>query len=1228
MFRSIYKKIISAVCISVVAGSVLLQKQSITAYAWNDNSTAYDQAITKDADGNWVVTFYDKEHTSNIYYSTEGYKLTINGADYTQQLFFNDRYTDSIVDANGMVTTQKVIPAADVKAAFYAIDSTGALYNQYEAGDYSNIRLDGLMSITHEVGGVKYNSMSRKFGDAVYDTTFPDGYLLSLIGPDGLFDLSNSTELLNMIKAYGWSASDIKDLLNTHTNKNLNNSVYALLEKLAKEEAEEKEKKKEDEPGTGTNVHKVDHMSGRNYPIYKTYNTSGEFNLGEGIPSGESFTNGVKADVWYGVYGWTKVEGDYIIPVTVTFSGTWYRYTLEFNGYDEDGDPEYSVEKEDYDWTNSYTFYLTRSYLYYYLSYIDTSILDNLVVQNGCFDSDKTYTNGISVEAEGVHDDEDVTYTTYYSSNEELHTIKPSAAPEVDMGYCSPSSFNPTSYEGLAEEELGGVTVWNDYLSINGKTYIDNQKVTGSDQENNKKAVAPTPKDIEEADYEAVQYENTQGVTIPKEIRNASYTTTLNATYKSLLPPMGLSKSWSSKGDNCILSGYENNEPIIVHTPVISPVKIITDHTAGDDTQLVNQNSKGGAEWEDLDEKYWLRLDSTYSFQFQPYKWLQDILDLSSDELIQQFGRDLQGYSEGHATTKFDKYVKWKRVKFPFDVCVNGVFYEVGEDGAYTDSVTGETYTYRDAETGIQYTKWIYLPISSDTAVDFYIPSWADETTTTFQDRQGYYKIKYEVAAYNVIDQFMTNNEEKKEELENSKWNPNEGTPGGEDTSRYVATYEIGVNLSGWIYDFQVVGTTNASIYDKETAEENKGQFYNQKYSFALNKEEKKSGVYNRLGTKDIRYALDGITTDNWNKNNTIALSKGRSTSFSDMGGLWKGQYFTFTVKTIANLYDATDYLEILPDFRYVDNDGNIYRNDNASEDDDVQFYYSLSTGEKFYKFGSSAGDGVRLSTYLGDDMFEGSYYDGRTESHGNDDLTYSANTYYAHITNPVHYYMNNTVNNYNLEKIKLNGTLRLLTGNLEQLNGNLGNGPTSLKTLSELYAYNGSDADVSGITELDNQLHSSMQTWFGQYYIPTEFYVVRKEVLEDYIVPTSSGSLDRNGDGEVDLRDYVDAHYTDESHSKIEGGVATDAPIFDTEGYVVINFDIKSYDNSEPHLKYNGGNSNGGMWSTEKGGPIPDIETGGIPDITIPGEPGDVAIIELKHSTQDKYSVRILFID
>ena len=121
----------------------MFNMKSFNIYAWNSESEAYDKSITVNDNGDWVVTFYDKQHTGNIWYTTEGYTITFNETSYSQQLLFDPSQVETHYDAStGMVTTQKTISKADVEAALNTLDSSGTLLSQYQSGDYSNIRCD------------------------------------------------------------------------------------------------------------------------------------------------------------------------------------------------------------------------------------------------------------------------------------------------------------------------------------------------------------------------------------------------------------------------------------------------------------------------------------------------------------------------------------------------------------------------------------------------------------------------------------------------------------------------------------------------------------------------------------------------------------------------------------------------------------------------------------------------------------------------------------------------------------------------------------------------------------------------------------------------------------------------------------------------------------------------------------------------------------------------------
>lgn len=138
-----------------------------------------------------------------------------------------------------------------------------------------------------------------------------------------------------------------------------------------------------------------------------------------------------------------------------------------------------------------------------------------------------------------------------------------------------------------------------------------------------------------------------------------------------------------------------------------------------------------------------------------------------------------------------------------------------------------------------------------------------------------------------------------------------------DDGAKYVATYEIPIQLSGWIYDFTITGTDNGSLYAGESV------LGSNELSFVMSKNEKKTGTKNRFGEDNQRYLLDGSVESTWPEKNTITLTDGKSPQFKKQGALWKGQTFSFEVKTIANLWNENDKVDIIPTFTYVDNSGN-----------------------------------------------------------------------------------------------------------------------------------------------------------------------------------------------------------------------------------------------------------------------------------------------------------------
>lgn len=614
-----------------------------------------------------------------------------------------------------------------------------------------------------------------------------------------------------------------------------------------------------------------------------------------------------------------------------------------------------------------------------------------------------------------------------------------------------------------------------------------------------------------------------------------------------------------------IIDGYEPYEPLFVHTPVISPVSI-KDEDGNDipgngfgSTQHVGENPTA---W------YQLRLDEDYIMHW--------------DALTH---REILGYGDsGEDPSKYDKYTQDKWMKFPFEVLYDGVFYEIDGTG-YTDWIQ----IRRPAHwTDTVDNHWIETPI--------YIPSYAREMGEAGNEGSIYYKVE----AINVDGDMAEHFEET--EAEGNIW---ANFVLADDGAKYVATYEIPVQLSGWIYDFTITGSTNGSLYAGESI------LGSNEIAFSLTKSEKKSGTKNRKQGNVLRYLLDGTITDSWDKKNTITLTDGKSAQYKKQGAVWKGQTFSFEVKTIANLWNDNgnmDRLEIIPTFTYVDNYGNKVSHDH------IKVFYDNPDGSGTYiEYGTSR-DTIStnwVASKIGTKMQEGAYYTDEvtdTENGGSarkyhfgNWAQFTADEYNANhgSTLTAENILNRTSSKtYCLSHIILNPTLRLLSGEWEQLHWNI---EDYGKEYENVIRYSDLDGDGSEDADWDaddtKRFRRSMQTWYGQYYVPTNLYVV-----------------DLNKHPGFDMQDYM-------THANGGMGIQEDDPVFEKSGYLIVNFDIRTYNEGKAHLKYLGGASGGNMWDEEdfSNTPDPDDPTP-IPDY----DDGDVIVIDLEKSVKDKYSAGI----
>ena len=279
-----------------------------------------------------------------------------------------------------------------------------------------------------------------------------------------------------------------------------------------------------------------------------------------------------------------------------------------------------------------------------------------------------------------------------------------------------------------------------------------------------------------------------------------------------------------------------------------------------------------------------------------------------------------------------------------------------------------------------------------------------------------------------------------------------------------------------------------------------------------------------------------------------------------------------------------------------------------------VEFYSNNSDGSGSYiEYGTSR-DTITsnwLNTKIGTKMQEGAYYTKEmtdTESGGSarkyhfgDWSNFTAEQYNSdysltganQLTSEK--VLGRSTRSYCLSHIILNKNLRLYSGEWEQLSWNTKDTATEFESVlrySDLD--NDGTVDTGWLAEDTDRFRTSMQTWYGQFYVPSDLFIV-----------------DLNKHPGFDMETYM---------ASANGGlgIKEDDPVFEKSGYLIVNFNIRTYKDGKAHLRYLGGAFGGDMWEIEgfntmplSGDPTP------IPDF----EEGDVVVIDLEKSVKDKYS-------
>jgi len=996
-----------------------------------------------------------------------------------------------------------------------------------------------------------------------------------------------------------------------------------------------------------TGTYSGDTISGDMYSAPEVYtwnnDASGKFDIGTAIPTTESYTNYVEEDQWYGhttieaVDASVNLKGNYKIHWTAAET---YHYEEKVTKIVTIG----GVKKEIESYINkTETKYVPKTSHYQAAYTWNTSDYGKTfyrITDVNLFELESAYTKNESVgytsygeNIFNVHVPYNVAINGVSSNdtNRAVIAIGPSYTTLADWvsktqyaawgALGSPADISKQTYEvtlqgsysvepteqiiNLAQGDFNKrmnradlVNTTNDHFEIAGYTYLDASGIHGAQMHQVQHEMNETS-----ATYEKVNAESLK--TIGEKIQNGKYFTEHGITYHKIVTSMDKRNLRVSDIDNASFEGLNrlaikpesawlHNEPVIVFSPVMSPI-----HVEGDDyTQLVDQvgASYGVAQ---------VRLDGTYKLRFDWNSYFHDMYGWNTDA----------GYTN---------YISDKYLSFPFSVRVNGKYYEPNTN---------------DTGAGVGYTDWISVGRST-TEVDVYIPSWAKEGlygaqlsgATSFFDANTK-PVKVRVESNNVPDAMKLDGTAHTEDTHNT--NPNNHDQLESDTrtsANYISTFDYPIQVSGWLYNLKIDSVYDSTNFAPYNWEDEWGydvySFVHEATKTSHKEAEKRAGVFNRLGPKvgvsvydrlnrqNVRFTADGIMTDSWADYNTMAMAAGKNPFGSNLGHLVRGNTIGFTLKTIANLAGDNDSIEITPSFRYY--------HENGTEVPDVDIWYEYAGN--LIKMGSSE-DITRMKTVelFGNAFFDDDYYD------------YFYNTtkqtaFYTYKsekdTNPV--VLSKEEDCYSVGKIKLTKNVRLITGNEEELASNLTSVNDALTTTTRYvvggtsgaagsnsgewnitkkeYGYVTGDGNYTGL-DGDYDFKKSMQTWYGQYWIPNDIHICPHNAVEDYLGdPSNPGMIT-----------YDEDFWLGDNE----------------EGYLVLNFDIETLKDGHEHLEYYG-DTTPGMWGNENGedptGPVtPDtnhVHDDGNDNPNIPTYPGDVAIISLKDSVKAHWGNGLLYLN
>lgn len=1242
------KNIKKWICLTLL--SIITLTAAISSTSEAGNAAKY---ATVSPNGDIILTTYDHRKTSSVHYKTVGWTVTrcaLGTKTPIDEQYFTIRFNDAVEDKGDIWTTSDyMIPEAQVMSRIAEVDGSWLADIQGDSEQPCYLKFDAIMICIDDS-----KSDAEKYSGTMLSENNQDYLFNPFAKYPGVWDKFTKDDL--KYNTYGWASPAS---IETHFD------IYLLYKGgKVKEPVVNSDWYRDiywyspiDGKYNQDNGSMIDSSLMR--PKFYTWNTSDVYSLHDGIPSGEDITNGYGADGWCGYERVSHYEEER--TYRLSYDLVYHTYEPEYD-FDAEGNP-FVVGTLDIVHHVPTTYDVTRKADYYYAMYLDLYEFDESFVYNSVYPGDEIHYPSIqSANIKAILDGEsNPASVDDWNTDPEKHIKWPAEYTdtiEIDCGEGIGSvedmmaKLDVYLYDDVIDswDYIKEVSSWNDLVEINGTKYLndevvthanDTSKVRGSETEASMKTQGEL-RYTETVTDNYMFHEQETTVTIPKDVANGAYSTDLEVQYIRKIVADNLLKPFSSwdilTGSqdsifNHLKPGYEQNEPVFVHTPVIAPVTI---RDGEDSTQLINENRTGDMSTTEDEKKdyglvkdgnaaYELILDNEYTFTFDPGQH-----------------REIQGYgwSESSADgTGYRKYIKNRWVRFPFTIQIKNnetgrwsPFYKVGANG-YTDWIN----IYEEGD---------YLEDWYTDNTTFYIPSWAMEGNYSLNGEGR--QIEYKVEAYNVDDENGVGHQEDQEDYANSEDLAGERN---NEAQTYVATYKVPVEVSGIIYDFEILGS---NYYEDYNFDLNSGGI-----AFAPFRMEKKQGNRNRDGGTSVRYTLDGKITTAWEQVNTLPMAVGTSNQWKSKGYLISGDTISFSVKTIANLWNEApgmDSVHITPTFRWYDWDG--------TEHSDVQVYYwDDSKSNTLIRYGSAAD--LHEQTAEEDDGFNnqfsfdtGNYagsawdtmyawdWDARKEvanedsvwktrfrtdnpddyngTYHDEDWLYTLDYHNRHYTDTwtLGQMLFQKSRSYCLSSIDLNSRMRTLSGNYEELLRNKDNNPDALVGFETVV--DPDNLDVTIDTDTEDKMKYSMQTWYGNYYIPYNMLICEADTFKNM------GITDQDGDGEIDYWDYM--AQTGDVVDK-ESDIWLNKNVY-PYGYLVLNFDITTYNEGQPHLTYWSGTKD--MWKQQGmkekvtiGDPM--VETGSkgeYPVSEVPTKRGDVAVICTEIGIADRYDSGLFMIN